>query len=116
MERTKAINRKRISRAKRVRARIRGTEERPRISVFRSNRYVQVQLIDDDAHRTLAAVSSRGLGKSSKTNQAGDVGKKLADQAKKLGITKAVFDRGAYAYHGRVKALAEALRSAGIQI
>jgi len=97
----KDINKTRIRRKKRVRAKISGTAERPRLSVFKSNRYIYAQLIDDTVGRTLAAAS----GKESKK-----VGVALAEKAKKQGIKAAVFDRGAYQYHGRVRALAEAFR------
>jgi large subunit ribosomal protein L18 len=98
---TKEINKKRIRRKKRVRTKIRGTAERPRLSVFRSNRYIYAQLIDDVIGQTLAAAS----GKDSRA-----VGLLIAEKAKKQGIKAAVFDRGAYKYHGRIKALAEAFR------
>ena len=106
-------------RAQRVRARVRGTAERPRLSIFRSNRYVNAQLIDDTARKTLAAVFSRTLLKGekiTKTQSASRVGAAIAEIAKKAGITKAVVDRGRYQYHGRVRALVEAARVAGLQI
>ena len=105
-------------RHRRVRRRIRGTAERPRLAVFRSNKGIQAQLIDDDAARTLAAASWLALPKSfkgNKTEQAAAVGKLLADNAKKAGVTSVVFDRGGYLYHGRVKALAEAAREGGLE-
>lgn len=95
------INKIRIRRKKRVRAKIRGTAERPRLNVFRSNRYIYAQLIDDSAGRTLAAAS----GKDARV-----VGLLIAEKAKKKGVNSAVFDRGAYKYHGRIKALAEAFK------
>jgi large subunit ribosomal protein L18 len=105
-------------RHRRVRRRIRGTAERPRLAVFRSNKGIQAQLIDDDAARTLAGASWLALPKSfkgNKTEQAAAVGKLLADNAKKAGVTSVVFDRGGYLYHGRVKALAEAAREGGLE-
>src|SRR5437660_12787482 len=106
----------RLKRRRRVRAKIRGTAERPRISVFRSNRGVFVQLIDDDAGRTLASVDwieqeLRGLARMEQARRAGAL---LAERAKAAGIETAVFDRGGYRYHGRVRALAEAARDGGL--
>jgi large subunit ribosomal protein L18 len=106
----------RLKRRRRVRAKIRGTAERPRISVFRSNRGVFAQLIDDDSGRTLAAVSwteseLRGLGPMEQATRAGAL---LADRAKAAGVETAVFDRGGYKYHGRVKALADGAREGGL--
>jgi large subunit ribosomal protein L18 len=99
-----------------VRAKIRGSAERPRISVFRSNRGIFAQLIDDDAARTIAAVNwtesdLRGLSPEEQARRAGAV---LAERAKAAGVERAVFDRGGYQYHGRVKALAEGAREAGL--
>jgi len=105
-------------RHRRVRKRIRGTAERPRLAVFRSNKGIQAQLIDDAAGKTLAAASWIGLPKSFKGNkseQAAAVGKLLAQNASKAGIETVVFDRGGYLYHGRVKALAEAAREGGLK-
>ena len=106
----------RLKRRRRVRAKIHGTAERPRISVFRSNRGIFAQLIDDDAQRTIAAVSwiepeLRGLGPMEQATRAGAL---LADRAKAAGVESAVFDRGGYKYHGRVKALADGAREAGL--
>jgi large subunit ribosomal protein L18 len=107
----------RLRRHRRVRGKIAGTAERPRLAVFRSNRGVFAQLIDDDAGRTLAAASWLGLGSKSgnKTDQAAEVGKALAAAAAKAGISTCVFDRGGYLYHGRVRALAEGAREGGLQ-
>jgi large subunit ribosomal protein L18 len=107
---------KRLKRRRRVRAKVRGTAERPRIAVFRSNRGIFAQLIDDDAGRTLAAVNwtepeLRSLKRMEQANKAGAV---LAERAKAAGVETAVFDRGGYQYHGRVKALAEGAREAGL--
>ena len=100
-----------------MRAKVRGTAARPRISVFRSNRGIFAQLIDDDAGRTLAAVElDRGRARSpaSRMEQAAKAGELLAQRAKEAGIERAVFDRGGYRYHGRVKALAEGAREGGL--
>jgi large subunit ribosomal protein L18 len=107
---------RRLKRRRRVRAKVRGTAERPRIAVFRSNRGIFAQLIDDDAGRTLAAVNwTEGELRSLKPmEQAQRAGALLAERAKAAGIETAVFDRGGYRYHGRVKALAEGAREAGL--
>ena len=105
-------------RHRRVRGKVSGTAERPRLVVFRSNRGIEAQLVDDSAGRTLAAASwlhLKGFG-GTKTEQAAEVGKLLAQNAKAAGVERAVFDRGGYLYHGRVKALAEAAREGGLQI
>lgn len=107
----------RLKRRRRVRAKVRGTADRPRISVFRSNRGIFVQLVDDDTGRTLAAVSwteaeLRGLGR---IEQAGRAGALLAQRALAAGVDSAVFDRGGYKYHGRVKALADGAREGGLR-
>jgi len=109
----------RTRRHRRVRKRITGTAERPRLVVFRSNRGVFAQLIDDEAGKTLASASwltlrTKGL-KGSKSEQAAEVGKLLADAAKDAGIAKVVFDRGGYLFHGRIKALADAAREGGLE-
>jgi large subunit ribosomal protein L18 len=108
----------RIRRHKRVRGKISGTAERPRLVVFRSNRGIFAQLIDDGAGRTLASAQWTGLSRNvaNKTAQAHEVGKALAAKAKKAGIERAVFDRAGYLFHGRVKALAEGAREGGLQI
>ena len=107
----------RLKRRHRVRAKVSGTAERPRISVFRSNRGIHAQLIDDINGRTLAAVSwtegdLRGL---KPMEQAGKAGELLAERAKAAGIEECVFDRGGYRYHGKVKALAEGAREGGLR-
>ncbi len=104
-------------RQRRIRGKVHGTAERPRLSVFRSNLGVSAQLVDDDVARTLAAASWQQLKKlkGSKTEQAAAVGKLLAENAKQAGVERVVFDRGGYLYHGRVKALAEAAREGGLQ-
>ena len=106
----------------RIRRRIRkvsfGTEARPRLSVFRSNKEIYAQLIDDNAGKTIAAASSRDKGidvKGTKTEIASAVGKAIAEKAKKAGVEAVAFDRGGNLYHGRVKALAEGAREAGLK-
>ena len=106
----------RLRRRRRVRAKVRGTAERPRISVFRSNRGIFAQLIDDDSGRTVAAVTwtepdLRGLKSMEQATRAGAL---LADRAKAAGVEAAVFDRGGYQYHGRIKALADGAREVGL--
>src|SRR3954447_24411312 len=108
---------KRLKRRRRVRAKVRGTAERPRLSVFRSNKGVFAQLIDDSAGRTIAAVNwiepeTRSL---QPMEQAKRVGELLAQRAKEAGVETCVFDRGGYQFHGRVKALAEGAREAGLR-
>jgi large subunit ribosomal protein L18 len=107
---------KRLRRRRRVRAKVHGSAERPRISVFRSNRGVFAQLIDDDAGRTLASVqwTEDALRSLKPMEQANEAGKLLAARAKDAGIDTAVFDRGGYQYHGRVQALAEGAREGGL--
>jgi large subunit ribosomal protein L18 len=107
---------KRLKRRRRVRAKVRGTAERPRLSVFRSNRGVFAQLIDDVAGRTLVAVNwiEPELRDLQSTEQAKKAGEILAQRAKEAGIETAVFDRGGYQYHGRVAALAEGAREGGL--
>jgi large subunit ribosomal protein L18 len=108
----------RLRRRRRVRAKVRGSAERPRISVFRSNRGISAQLIDDDAGRTVAAVNwtEAELRPLDPTAQATKIGELLAERAKAAGVTTAVFDRGGYQYHGRVKALAEGAREGGLAL
>ena len=105
-------------RHRRVRGKISGTAERPRLTVFRSNLGINAQLVDDQAGRTLAAASWQQLKKGfkgSKSEQAKEVGKLLAANAAKEGVESCVFDRGGYLYHGRVKALAEGAREGGLK-
>ena len=105
-------------RHRRVRGKVSGTAERPRLSVFRSNAGISAQLIDDSASTTVAAASWLQLKKSfkgTKTEQAAEVGKLLAANAKKAGVEACVFDRSGYLYHGRVKALADGAREGGLQ-
>jgi large subunit ribosomal protein L18 len=109
---------RRLKRRRRVRAKISGTATRPRISVFRSNRGLSAQLVDDASARTLAAVNwfEPQLSSLSKAERAKRSGELLAERAKAAGIAEAVFDRGGYQYHGHVRAFAEAIREAGIAV
>lgn len=100
----------------RVRANMHGTATKPRITVARSNRFIFVQAIDDVAGATLVSARNTTSEKGTKTDRAQAVGTLIAEGLKKKHITEAIFDRGAYRYHGRVKAVAEALRSAGIKV
>jgi large subunit ribosomal protein L18 len=108
----------RLKRRRRVRAKVVGTAERPRISVFRSNRGIHAQLIDDLAGHTLAAVSwtEADLRSLKPMEQAGKAGERLAERAKAAGVQAAVFDRGGYRYHGRVKAFADGAREGGLSV
>jgi large subunit ribosomal protein L18 len=108
----------RLKRRRRVRAKVVGTAERPRISVFRSNRGIQAQLVDDLAGHTLAAVSwtESDLRSLKPMEQAGKAGELLAERAKAAGVETAVFDRGGYRYHGRVKAFADGVREGGLTV
>jgi large subunit ribosomal protein L18 len=104
-------------RHRRVRGKVTGSPERPRLVVFRSNRGIEAQLVDDLEGRTLAAASWLHVkGDHSKADMATEVGKLLAERAKAAGLESAVFDRGGYLYHGRVKALAEGAREGGLRI
>ena len=108
----------RLRRHRRVRRRLFGTAERPRLVVFRSNRGIQAQLIDDLGAKTLASAGHTQLKKTfkgTKSEQAAEVGKLLAANAKKAGIETVIFDRAGYLYHGRVKALADAAREGGLK-
>jgi large subunit ribosomal protein L18 len=112
------VRESRLRRHRRVRGKVAGTAERPRLAVFRSNRGITAQLIDDEAGRTVASASWVGLPKSfkgDKSAQASEVGKALAANAKSAGVEAVVFDRGGYLYHGRVKALADGAREGGLQ-
>ena len=99
----------------RVRNKISGTTERPRMSVFRSNKQIYVQVIDDFSGRTLAASSSLGMEPMPKKEQAAKVGELIAKKAQEAGITTVVFDRNGYLYHGRVKEVADAARNGGLK-
>jgi len=112
---------KRYKRHKKIRAKISGTSQRPRLCVFRSNKHIYCQLIDDEKGHTLLSASDLELKVTKSKNQrtkvdiAKEVGKLIAQKAKKIKIEKVVFDRGGYKYHGRVKALAEGAREGGLK-
>jgi len=117
MESRKVLRRKSIR--KRIRRIVTGTSTRPRLSVFRSNKQIYAQLIDDEAGKTLIAASSReneiAEGSKTKIEEASVVGKVLGERAVAAGLTDVIFDRGGYLYHGRVKSLAEGARNAGLK-
>lgn len=116
MDKNKQKLLKKSIRHSRVRSRVSGSPERPRLSVYKANRHIYAQLIDDDAGRTLAAASSLEVkSKGKKSEIAGEVGKTIAAKAKAINITEVKFDRGGSAYHGRIKALAEGAREGGLQ-
>ena len=117
----KRIHRKNLNvilRKRRNRAKISGTAAKPRLTVFRSNRFTYAQLIDDQRGVTVAAASTKELakGKAKKVEQAQALGALIAEKAAKIGITAAIFNKGSYLYHGRVKAVAEGARSKGLKI
>jgi large subunit ribosomal protein L18 len=120
MDHQKAKRKQQLRRRRHVRKRITGTTERPRLSVFRSNKHMYAQLIDDLHQVTLAAVSSLGVKEDGKALYGGNikgaaaVGKRIAEIAKEKGIAQVAFDRGHYRYHGRIKALADAAREGGL--
>ncbi|MCX4277338.1 MULTISPECIES: 50S ribosomal protein L18 [Muribaculum] len=99
----------------RIRGKVSGTAARPRMTVFRSNKQIYVQLIDDEAGKTLCASSSKGLEAAPKIEMAAKVGKAIAEKALAAGITEVVFDRNGYLFHGRVKSLADAAREGGLK-
>ncbi len=109
-----SIHQRRNRRRARIRSRVFGTAERPRLAVFRSDKHIYAQVIDDVTGKTLAAASSTTGITGTKTEKSTQLGKVIAERATKVGITTVVFDRGGYQYHGRVKALAEAAREAGL--
>ena len=121
MEHSRTILRQRLRRTRRVRRFIRGTAERPRLTVFRTHKHIYAQIIDDAAGRTLAAASSmdkqiRGsVGFGGNKQAAEAIGRAVAERAKAAGVSKVCFDRGGFRYHGRVAALAEAARAAGLE-
>jgi large subunit ribosomal protein L18 len=98
----------------RLRVRLAGSVERPRLVVYRSLKHIAAQLVDDAARRTILAVSDQGIT-GTKTERASEVGKRLAARAKESGVSKVVFDRAGYRYHGRVKALADGAREGGLE-
>jgi large subunit ribosomal protein L18 len=110
----------RVRRHRRVRKKLHGTAERPRLAVFRSNKHIVAQLIDDDTGRTLAAASTteadqRATGAGGSVEAASRIGRLIAERAKASGVDKVVFDRGGFMYHGRIAALAAAAREAGLE-
>jgi len=106
---------KRLQRQQRIRAKISGTAQRPRLSVYRSNANIYAQLIDDVSGKTLCSASDLKVKDGTKSQKAQKVGEEIAAKAKDLKISSIVFDRGGFAYHGRVKSLADGARSAGLQ-
>ncbi len=123
MNKLKKLNTVRNARKARVRAKIKGSNEKPRLSIFRSNTHIYAQIINDVTKKTITAVSSldvmsKGVKtkKTTKTETARMVGAALGKKAKEAGIQRLVFDRGSYRYHGRVRALAEAVKAEGIQL
>ena len=114
--RAEVKRRMRIRRHGRVRKKIAGTAERPRLAVYRSNRHIYAQLIDDQAARTLVSASDLGETAGGKSDRAKKVGEALAERARAAGIGRVVFDRGGRLYHGRVKAVADGARETGLEI
>lgn len=120
MNNERAVNLQRIRRRHRVRKPLRGTSERPRLSVFRSHKHVSCQVIDDVGGKTLAAASTRDKELRGQVKYGGNksaaqaIGKAIAERALAVGVKQVVFDRGSYKYHGRVAALADAAREAGL--
>jgi large subunit ribosomal protein L18 len=106
---------RRYRRHLRVRKRVSGTMERPRLVIFRSLKHIYAQLVDDATGRTLASATDLTVGEGKKAEKALAVGKQLAERAKEAGISRAVFDRGGYRYHGRVKAVADGAREGGLE-
>jgi large subunit ribosomal protein L18 len=110
----------RLRRHRRVRKKLHGTADRPRLAVFRSNKHIIAQLIDDDSGRTLAAASTteadqRAAGSGGSVDAASRIGQLIAERAKAAGVDRVVFDRGGFIYHGRIAALAAAAREAGLE-
>ena len=105
-----------LRRHRRVRKKVSGSPERPRLAVFRSNRHIYAQLVDDLSARTLMATSDLGLPEGNKTVRAKQVGQAIAERARSIGVEQVVFDRGGRLFHGRVKAVAEGAREAGLSI
>ena len=114
--RAEAKREARVRRHRRVRRKVRGTAERPRLAVYRSNRHIYAQLVDDLSARTLMATSDLGLPEGNKTVRAKQVGQAIAERARSIGVEQVVFDRGGRLFHGRVKAVAEGAREAGLSI
>ena len=117
MKLKKLINKKRLARAHRVRTKLRAVSSKPRLSVFRSNKHMYAQVIDDTQGKTVASASTFEIKeKKNKTEKAKEVGKMVAERAKKAGVAEAVFDRRQYKFHGRVKAVAEGAKEKGMKI
>lgn len=122
MNANRATYRRRLRRGFRVRKNVRGATHRPRLSVFRSHKHIAVQVIDDTQHRTLVSASTRDQGVAGEVGYGGNkkaaeaIGRKIAEKALAAGITQVTFDRGPYKYHGRVQALADAARAAGLSL
>jgi large subunit ribosomal protein L18 len=114
MEKTQYKSIKRVSRHNRIRAKVSGTAERPRLAVFRSNRFVYAQLIDDVAGKTIAAVDSRTQKGATLTERSTAIGTEMATKAKAAGVSVVVFDRGGFRYQGTIAALADGARSGGL--
>ena len=114
MEKTQYKNSKRVTRHKRIRAKVVGSAARPRLAIFRSNRYIYAQLIDDQVGKTLAAADSRQVEGKNLSERATAVGSSIATLAAKAGVKEVVFDRGGFRYQGAVAALAEGARSGGL--
>ena len=115
MARPKSRDQLRTRRHFRLRKKVIGSAERPRLVVYRSLKHIYAQLVDDGSHRTLMTVSSTSLEEGKKTEKSMEVGKKIAAKAKEAGITRVVFDRAGYKYHGRVKAVADGAREGGLE-
>jgi len=111
----KTREQQRFRRHLRVRKKVSGTQERPRLVIFRSLKHITAQIVDDAAGRTIMTVSSTDLTSGKKTEKSTEVGKRIAARAKDAGITKVVFDRAGYKYHGRVKAVADGAREGGLE-
>jgi large subunit ribosomal protein L18 len=115
MRTPKSREEKRYRRHLRVRKKVTGTTERPRLVIFRSLKHITAQLVDDVTRRTLLTVSSHDVAEGKKTEKSLEVGKRLAARAKDAGISQVVFDRAGYQYHGRVKAVADGAREGGLE-
>jgi large subunit ribosomal protein L18 len=111
----KTREQQRYRRHLRVRKKVTGTAERPRLVVFRSLKHITAQLVDDVSRRTLATATSTDIVSGKKTDKSTEVGRRIAEKAKAAGITKVVFDRAGYRYHGRVKAVADGAREGGLE-
>ena len=111
----KTREQQRYRRHLRVRKKVAGTADRPRLVIFRSLKHITAQIVDDTTGRTLITVSSTGIDSGKKTEKSAEVGKRIAARAKDAGITRVVFDRAGYKYHGRVKAVADGAREGGLE-